>query len=84
MLRDVATVVSIILGASTIIAGLGRFFILGPLVRLIDERTHPVQPHANGGLALPDVARAVDRIEHGLDVMDKKLSKHIDWHMEQK
>jgi len=44
----------------------------------------PVQPNSNGGLSLPDVARTVTRIEHSLDVLDKKWSKHIDWHMEQK
>lgn len=84
MLRDAAALVSVILGASAILATLGRFLILGPLTRLIDERTHPVQPNSNGGLSLPDVARTVTRIEHSLDVLDKKWSKHIDWHMEQK
>lgn len=77
MLRDVSTIVSIILGASAIVAALGRFFIIGPITRLIDDRTRPVQPYANGGLSLPDVAKTVTRIEN-------KLDRHIEWHMEAK
>ena len=71
---DVAALVSVILGTTSILAIVGKFFILGPLTRLIDDRTQPVQPHANGGLALPDVARTVERIE-------AKLDRHIEWHM---
>ena len=63
MLRDAAALVSVILGASAILATLGRFLILGPLTRLIDERTHPVQPNSNGGLSLPDVARTVAKLK---------------------
>ena len=71
---DVAALVSVILGTTSILAIVGKFFILGPLTRLIDERTRPVQPGSNGGLSLPDVARTVDRIE-------TKLDRHIEWHM---
>lgn len=77
MLRDVSTIISIILGSSAIVAALGRFFVLGPITRLIDDRTRPVQPTSNGGLSLPDVARTVARIEG-------KLDRHIEWHMEAK
>lgn len=33
----------------------------------ITEATKPIQPTANGGLSLPDVARKVDKLESTLD-----------------
>lgn len=77
MLSNATAVVSLCLGLTTLLGILGKWFIVKPLERMIDERTQPIQKHANGGLALPDVARTVDRIE-------KKLDRHIEWHMENK
>jgi len=33
----------------------------------IEEATAPIQPHANGGLSLPDVARRVNAVETALE-----------------
>lgn len=65
------TVASLTLG---IIAMLGKFLIVNPLKAYIKELTSPIQPTANGGRSLPDVARTVDRIE-------KRLDEHITLHL---
>jgi hypothetical protein len=65
------TVVSLSTGILTI---LGKWLIVTPLKSYIKELTHPIQPTANGGRSLPDVARAVDRIE-------KRLDEHITLHL---
>jgi hypothetical protein len=70
-LLESLTVVSLALG---IIAMLGKFLIVNPLKAYIKDQTHPIQPTANGGRSLPDVARAVDRIE-------KRLDEHITLHL---
>ena len=65
------TVVSLALG---IIALLGKWLVVNPLKAYIKEQTYPIQPTANGGRSLPDIARAVDRIE-------KRLDEHITLHL---
>ena len=70
-LLESLTVVSLALG---IIAILGKWLIVKPLQTFIKEQTYPIQPSANGGRSLPDVARAVDRIE-------KRLDEHITLHL---
>ena len=64
-------VVSLALG---IIAMLGKWLIVNPLKRFIKDQTYPIQPTANGGRSLPDIARTVDRIE-------KRLDEHITLHL---
>ena len=70
-LLESLSVVSLALG---IIAILGKWLIVNPLKRFIKDQTYPIQPSANGGRSLPDVARAVDRIE-------KRLDEHITLHL---
>ena len=70
-LLESLTVVSLSIGILTV---LGKLFIVTPLKSYIKEQTHPIQPTANGGRSLPDVARAVDRIE-------KRLDEHITLHL---
>jgi hypothetical protein len=65
------SVVSLSLG---IIAILGKWLIVNPLKRFIKDQTYPIQPSANGGRSLPDIARTVDRIE-------KRLDEHITLHL---
>ena len=65
------TVASLSLG---ILSVLGRYLILNPLKSFIKEQTYPIQPTANGGRSLPDIARTVDRIE-------KRLDEHIQYHL---
>jgi len=70
-LLESLSVVSLALG---IIAVLGKWLIVNPLKNFIREQSAPIQPHANGGRSLPDIARAVDRIE-------KRLDEHITLHL---
>ena len=70
-LLESLTVVSLALG---IIAILGKWLIVKPLQNFIKGQTYPIQPTANGGRSLPDIARAVDRIE-------KRLDEHITLHL---
>jgi len=65
------TVVSLSIGILTV---LGKLFIVTPIKAYIKEQTHPIQPTANGGRSLPDIARTVDRIE-------KRLDEHITLHL---
>jgi F0F1-type ATP synthase membrane subunit b/b' len=68
-----ATIVSFL----TILTIVGRYFILNPLKSFIKEQTYPIQPNANGGRSLADVARTLDKIEN-------KLDQHIQQHLEGK
>jgi hypothetical protein len=70
-LLESLSVVSLSLG---IIAMLGKWLIVNPLKRFIKHQTYPIQPSANGGRSLPDIARTVDRIE-------KRLDEHITLHL---
>jgi hypothetical protein len=70
-LLESLTVVSLALG---IIAALGKWLIVNPLKNFIKDQTYPIQPTANGGRSLPDIARTVDRIEQRLD-------EHINLHL---
>jgi hypothetical protein len=70
-LLESLSVVSLAIGILTV---LGKLLIVTPLKSYIKELTHPIQPTANGGRSLPDVARAVDRIE-------KRLDEHINLHL---
>jgi hypothetical protein len=70
-LLESLSVVSLALG---IIAMLGKFLIVNPLKAYIKEQTYPISPTANGGRSLPDIARAVNRIEQRLD-------EHITLHL---
>jgi hypothetical protein len=70
-LLESLSVVSLALG---IVAILGKWLIVNPLKRFIKDQTYPIQPTANGGRSLPDIARTVDRIE-------KRLDEHITLHL---
>jgi len=70
-LLESLSVVSLSLG---IVAMLGKWLIVNPLKNFIKEQTYPLQPHANGGRSVPDIARTVDRIE-------KRLDEHITLHL---
>ena len=65
------TVVSLSIGILTI---LGKWLIVTPIKNYIKDQTYPIQPTANGGRSLPDIARTVDRIE-------KRLDEHITLHL---
>ena len=65
------TILSLSIGILTV---LGKLFIVTPIKNYIKEQTYPIQPTANGGRSLPDIARTVDRIE-------KRLDEHITLHL---
>lgn len=68
------TIISLSLG---IIGVLLRWILVIPLKAFIKEQTYPIQPTANGGRSLPDVASSVARIE-------QRLNEHIDFHLKDK
>ena len=70
-LLESLTVVSLSIGILTI---LGKWLIVTPIKNYIKDQTYPIQPSANGGRSLPDIARTVDRIE-------KRLDEHITLHL---
>lgn len=67
--------IAITVGGLTIVTTLGRWFIVAPLKRYIEQQTHPIQPDANGGKSLPDVAVAIARVETKLDNVESWLTK---------
>lgn len=71
---NIAETLGIVATSLGIIAVLGKWLILNPLKAFIRDQTYPIQPTANGGRSLPDIARAVDRIE-------KRLDEHINLHL---
>lgn len=40
----------------------------------IDQRTYPIQANANGGFSLPDVARAVERVDSRISELHEKVN----------
>lgn len=70
-LIELLTVVSLSIGILTVLV---KLFVVTPLKNFIKEQTYPIQPTANGGRSLPDIARTVDRIE-------KRLDEHINLHL---
>ena len=70
-LLESLTVVSLTLGIIVII---GKYLVVLPLKNFIREQSYQIQPTANGGRSLSDVARTVDRIE-------KQLDAHIALHL---
>ena len=69
-LVETLTAISLSIG---IVIVIGKWLVLIPLKNFIREQTYPIQPTANGGRSLPDIARTVDRIE-------KRLDEHITLH----
>ena len=55
----------------TLLGMLVKWGILKPIKTYIDTMTYPIQPHANGGKSLPDIANAINRLE-------LKLDRHIE------
>lgn len=73
--QTIASWIGISVGGLTIVTTLGRWFIVAPLKRYIEQQTHPIQPDANGGKSLPDVAVAIARVETKIDNMESWLAK---------
>jgi hypothetical protein len=78
----VATVMGIIelgqyaaaITAMLILAGTAiKWGIVKPIKAYIDQATYPIHPESNGGRSLPDIAKAVHRIEKTLTEVDERL-----------
>jgi len=65
-------------GAITAIALLVGMFIkwaiVKPIKLYIDQATHLIHPLSNGGKSLPDIAKAVNRIESKISDLDYRLN----------
>lgn len=56
-----------------LVAMLGKWLIVNPLKVYIKEQTYPLQKHANGGYALPDAIKMLNRIEDKVCEIDDRL-----------
>ena len=74
-LTDWAAITSIAVGCTTVLGVLGQMLIIRPLKAWIKDLTYPIQPTANGGKSLPDVAVTVARIETKIDNVESWLTK---------
>lgn len=88
-LQDKAAIVGIISTCFSLAILLGKWLVVTPLKNFIQEQTHPIQPNANGGKSLPDVAKAVieiktllDGVNYQLNKVEDRLDKHIEQHIE--
>lgn len=71
----IGQVVSAILGSVTLLGLFVRFIVLLPLKAYIKEQTYPIQPNANGGKSLPDIADTVRRIDHRLESIERRVMR---------
>jgi hypothetical protein len=66
---------------TAILAGVGllgvlfRVFVLVPLKAFIKDQTYPIQPTANGGRSLPDIALGVEAIKLRLDSIERRVMR---------
>jgi hypothetical protein len=86
--QEIASVVGIISTSITIVIVLGKWLVVLPLKNFIAEQTHPIQPYANGGRSLSDVAKTVIEIKstleglsHQVDKIEDRLNTHIEQHV---
>lgn len=88
---EIVQILSIVTMSIGIITALGRWLVVIPLKRLIEEHTRPIQPNANGGRSLPDVAKttaeikvAIQGLANQIDRVEGRLDTHIEQHVEGK
>lgn len=66
---------------TAILAGVGllgvlfRVLVLVPLKAFIKDQTYPIQPTANGGRSLPDIALGVEAIKLRLDSIERRVMR---------
>ena len=87
-LDTTATVVGIVSTTLTVIVILGKWLVVLPLKNFIAEHTYPIQPNANGGRSLPDIAKTtieikamLDSLSHQVDKIEDRLDTHIEQHV---
>lgn len=70
----------------TILTIAGKVLIVNPLKHFIREQTHSIQPDANGGKSLADVAKNVIVIKTSLESLTSQVNRvedRLDTHIEQ-
>ena len=50
-----------------------KYVVVKPIQNYIDKATYPISPTANGGKSLPDVIRAIKRVEIKLEKIDGRV-----------
>jgi hypothetical protein len=50
-----------------------KYVVVKPIQNYIDKATYPISPTANGGKSLPDVIRAIKRVEVKLEKLDDRV-----------
>jgi hypothetical protein len=74
-LDNLAQVLTAILAGLGVVGVLFRVLVLLPLKAFIKEQTYPIQPTANGGRSLPDVALGIEAIKLRLDSIERRVIK---------
>jgi hypothetical protein len=74
-LDNLAQVLTVILAGLGVLGVLFRVLVLLPLKAFIKEQTYPIQPNANGGRSLPDVALGIEAIKLRLDSIERRVIK---------
>ena len=54
---------------------IGRYLVVIPLKNYIKELTYPIQPNANGGKSLPDIAETVSRIDKRVEGIERRVMR---------
>lgn len=57
----------------TLVVIIVKYTVLKPIKKYIDQATYQIQPYANGGRSLADVARAVNSINERLDGLQARI-----------
>lgn len=68
-----SAVLTAVLAAVTLIGVLFRVLVLLPLKAYIKEQTYPIQPNANGGRSLPDIALGIEAIKFRIERLERRL-----------
>lgn len=63
------------LAVLALVGALFRVLVLLPLKAFIKEQTYPIQPTANGGRSLPDVALGIEAIKLRLDSIERRVMR---------
>ena len=74
-LDNLAQVSTVILAGLGVVGVLFRVLVLLPLKAFIKEQTYPIQPTANGGRSLPDVALGIEAIKLRLDSIERRVMR---------
>ena len=71
----IAQVLTATLAGLGVLGVLFRVLVLLPLKAFIKEQTYPIQPTANGGRSLPDVALGIEAIKLRLDSIERRVMR---------